>query len=522
MYYFAPVQMPPDPVPSATSSALWGFPVYFSPETDQENDERQRRVARLKATLEQERARKTAQEHRAAEKQHAAQRLDHTKYLHYAYRYGSLPALLYCVSAFPGRVYELYVHRTAATLQAWAKARMVVLKTHARHHVAMMFVAAVLDAAVDKRARTVTQGDRANLLLRRIVLRAQVASFAAWKTWAAQTRAVKMRCRRAMSNTIADRFATWKQCVQTRALIRAGKLCQASVKVFRRCLFNRFQQWRRFAIRSMDIRRRFTAACGRRQRECLDRWSAFSTFARRTRRPLVRLQAWFRGCTCRRHFLLQKRAATVVECCWRGCLGRRHVRRLRESMRSLEIKLRFERRKLMTLKHEAFNAELHRAITAERDRHHLEMVALQAEHGRVQADVKKALAKILGNEYRAQLRDKTAAIKRLQGLDAKRAAAKATEEIIAEAVAVAVDSARSAFRATHPPPAACSTCLVGLPTASCPHDCADLEDARYVRYAEYAREQVLLQTVALAQLDKAPISYATLYKFQATGDPHAS
>ncbi|KDO25263.1 hypothetical protein SPRG_09092, partial [Saprolegnia parasitica CBS 223.65] len=47
-----------------------------------------------------------------------------------------------------------------------------------------------------------------------------------------------------------------------------------------------------------------------------------------------------------------------------------------------------------------------------------------------------------------------------------------------------------------------------------PHVCGDADaDARY---EAYAREQVLLQAVALAQLERETISFATLYQYKRT------
>ncbi|EQC27979.1 hypothetical protein SDRG_14255 [Saprolegnia diclina VS20] len=500
--------------PSALGSALWGFPVYFSPEMDREHDERAQRVAALRAKLQAERSRQVAAHEAEVDERMARSRRDHTKYLYYASRYGALPALLFCCTQLPGRVYELYVHSTANALQTWARARMCILKAHARSRVASAFVASIVAAVLEKRSLAATQAGRATQLLRRIVLRAQVQTFGAWKGWLLQTRASKRKFQAAMNATLASRFATWRDHAHTRAMIRHGKLCQASVKVFRRSLINRFGHWHGVTQRTKGIRRRFTNVCVRRQRELFGVWTAYVAFANRTTPYARRLQVWFRRSLARARFRKRQHAATTVARHVRGHLARRHVVALRASMRALESKLRFERRKALAMQHEAFNASLLNAIATERDRRRLEEAALQQEQDRVEAEVKKALAKILGNEYRAQLREKMTLLKQRDGLDAKRASAKAATEVIADAVALARDQARSAFRATRPPPAVCTECQLGLPTMQCPHVCGEADDEG--RYEAYAREQVLLQAVALAQLERETISFAALYQYKRT------
>ncbi|OQR95968.1 hypothetical protein THRCLA_07427 [Thraustotheca clavata] len=497
-------------------TALWGFPVYYSPEKDYADQQRKRQVVLLQAKLEEERERKLAAEELHAEEKRCAHRLDHTKYLYYAHRYGALPAMLYCC-----RVYEIYTNMTAKTLQLWCRERMIILKNHARFYVVRQFVAVIFKEGMNKRIAVTAQIDHANHLLRRILFRGQMQTFEAWKYLYEQNRRVKFRFQRCMDNTLHERFDKWKEYVQTRILVRTGKLCQASVKIFRRCLYNRFHQWCSYTRKSKDIRHRFNAACGRRQLECFEKWYRFVRFIQESSSSIIRIQAWIRQCICRKKYLKQKTKAILIQALWRGYSARCRVYKLREMMKHLEQKLRFERRKAMAQQHDAFNSQLRQAIIFEKDRSTLEMNAMKQEAIRAQEEVKKALGKILSNEYRVQLRDKIISLKKTYGMDSKRATIKATEEVIDQAVKIAEVKAQELFRTQNPPAAFCTKCYLGLPTASCPHECSqntqEAQELRYTRYESYTREQIHLQTLELAQLDRQFIPYSVLYKYQGDG-----
>ncbi|KDO15977.1 hypothetical protein SPRG_18483 [Saprolegnia parasitica CBS 223.65] len=98
-------------------------------------------------------------------------------------------------------------------------------------------------------------------------------------------------------------------------MIRHGKLCQASVKVFRRSLINRFGHWRVVTQRTKDIRGRFANVCVRRQRELFGVWAAYVAFAHRTTAYARQLQAWLRRCLVRARFRKRQHAGATIQLC---------------------------------------------------------------------------------------------------------------------------------------------------------------------------------------------------------------
>lgn len=156
--------------PSALGAALWGFPIYFSPEadyvprhplryTDMNGVSGQPNIGNPRATragcaaTSQARASagETAGRGRCRgreEPRRAPRRPYKVPLLGPSVRGSPCTALLlhqlsrYSLSGRPairiltvqsGRVYEIYVHMTAKTLQGWGRDRMVILKRHARY-----------------------------------------------------------------------------------------------------------------------------------------------------------------------------------------------------------------------------------------------------------------------------------------------------------------------------------------------------------------------------------------------------
>ncbi|RHY84734.1 hypothetical protein DYB26_008780, partial [Aphanomyces astaci] len=118
-------------LPNASASALWGFNVYHSPELDQEEMDKLHRRRLLQEKLKVDRERKMQADASKAEQKRLAQRLDYTKYLYFASKYGPLHALLYCCTDFPG-VFVVSREFVAVTLGAAVSKRVAVLTQH--HH----------------------------------------------------------------------------------------------------------------------------------------------------------------------------------------------------------------------------------------------------------------------------------------------------------------------------------------------------------------------------------------------------
>ncbi|ETV65217.1 hypothetical protein, variant [Aphanomyces astaci] len=457
-------------LPNASASALWGFNVYHSPELDQEEMDKLHRRRLLQEKLKVDRERKMQADASKAEQKRLAQRLDYTKYLYFASKYGPLHALLYCCTDFPGRVYDLLVHRTATTLQHWAVHYMTVLKRHARFVVSREFVAVTLGAAVSKRVAVLTQHHHAHQLRRRIFYRVQYRVFIAWRAETDRGKLITSKFQRAMATTLAGRFVTWKDMMATRKMVRQGKLCQASVKVFHRALFNRFWHWKKCVDKTKHIRSRFTNACTRRTLDCWQQWRQFSTFAITYKAQAITMQRVWKGHCVRQYQRCQKLAAIKLQAWTRGRSARQYAKKLREQMHLVGVKLRFQLRKDMVTLHETFNSSVRAAIAAEHSRQVLEQQAMHRARELAKRDASEALVKILGNAYRAILKDKIALFKSEFGMDSKRATIKATEEVIQEAQTKAADYERVVFRQTHSaPPSVCTKCQAGLPLATCTH-----------------------------------------------------
>ncbi|ETV92975.1 hypothetical protein, variant 2 [Aphanomyces invadans] len=515
-------------LPNASASALWGFNVYHSPELDQEELDQLQRRRLLHEKLQLERERIMQLNASTAEQKRVAQRLDYTKYLYYASKYGPLNALLYCCTDYPGtaatcslpicctvagRVYELLVQRTARVLQHWATHCMSELKCHARFHVSRATVAMILDTAVATRLAVHTQHHHAHKLRMRIFYRVQYRVFSAWRTETERGKLITLKFKRAMASTVASRFATWKDLVATRNMVRQGKLCQASVKVFQRALYNRFWHWKNTVEKTKLVRARFTQVCSRRTGDCWQRWRNFAVFAGACKPQATTVQRVWKGHRVRVHLHRRNCAATKIQARVRGILARGYTARLRERMQTAEVKLRFHLRKDMVHRHEAVLNEARAAIDAENSRHALELQAIHCAREVAKRDATDALSKLLGNAYRAILKEKIAVLKAEWGMDSKRATAKATQEVIEEAEATASDRERLAFRQLHGmPPAMCPRCLTGLPHPTCPHACGESAAERMQRQTQWIRDMLHDQAMALAALDTRPISYAERYR----------
>ncbi|KAH9126791.1 hypothetical protein AeMF1_002787 [Aphanomyces euteiches] len=503
------------PQPHPGASALWGFNVYFAPETDYEDLEKEQRKKILRERLQAERERRLAEEATRQEQKRVAMRLDYTKYLYFSAKYGPLPALLYCSSEFPGRVYEVYVNRVATTLQHWAVRRMEILKRHARFYVARIAVDAAIATGIKRRVAVLSQHHHSQQLRARVLFRAQYRIFAAWKAETKQAKMVSERFRRAMQSTLADRFRYWKEFVATRRMVRQGKLCQASIKVFHRALLNRFTWWRDVAAKTKTIKAHVARVRLRHINHHWHRWFAYASFAKTYKLPATIIQRVWRGSRVRHSLQIHSRAAAKIQARMRGIFGRRVAAQRREQLMTAMAKLRFKLRKELVEQQSMQNKEIEAAIAAEAARRVLEKSAMELAGEEAKAEAMQALAKLLGNEYRAKLKDKIARYKSELGLNSKQATARATQEVIAEAQATAADDARQEFRHAHgAPPASCPSCNEGLPFSSCPHVCGESQGDRTARLEAWNQARLNDQVMALAQLDARPISFAEVYAFQ--------
>ncbi|KAF0700530.1 Aste57867_8937 [Aphanomyces stellatus] len=513
----APSPTSKQPKPCASASALWGFNVYHSPQADFADAEKTQRVALLRHKLQLERDRKAQDDASKIEAKRVAQRLDYTKYLFFASKYGPLCAVLYCCSEYPGRVYEIYVHRTATTLQQWASYRLDILKRHARFNVARVTVDTVFGAVVKKRVAVLNQHHHVDRLRRRIFFAVQFRVFSAWKAHVARAIHVATTFQRAMQATVSDRFRQWKQTVETRRMVRQGKLCHATVKVSHRCLYNRFGWWKRAVEKTKMVRERLHRVQTHHMGELFVDWTGFTSFARRHKPHAVAIQRVWKGFRVRQTHQSRVRAATRLEAWTRGVLQRRRTANFRVQFQAAESKLRLELRKDMVQRQQAANRLTQAAVDGEAARNALERDATSRAREKAKTDATQALAKLLPNAYHARLKARMATLKAEFGMETKQAVVRATKDVVDEVEAEAVANERRAFRATTGvPPTACAVCDVGLPFVGCPHTCGESEQARAAAVVAWMQQTTVDQAMAVARIDTQAIAYADTHKFMAT------
>ncbi|RHY36091.1 hypothetical protein DYB38_007093 [Aphanomyces astaci] len=129
-------------------------------------------------------------------------------------------------------------------------------------------------------------------------------------------------------------------------------------------------------------------------------------------------------------------------------------------------------------------------------------------------DASEALVKILGNAYRAILKDKIALFKSEFGMDSKRATIKATEELASVSVhQVPGWIAPGNLYAYYDPTLYVKVMDFVVAVCTGPHVCGESDGERAQRQAAWVRETLHAQAMALAALDTRPLPYAERYRY---------
>jgi hypothetical protein len=320
----------------ANDTDFWGFPIYFSPESDQHR----RNAAADKRAKAAERKRVARERHEKQLLVEAAERIeaekDYQKYIYFANKFGVLDGLTFGCSGMIGRTYERKILRTVNIIQRFVRKCAADFLARRSEVAARALWPRVLQEANLGYREHVRREAIVQKSLKRIQLAMEHSVFDKWCEHMRKMRLCKTLAKRIHNRDLHERMERWLTYSAIVNKERQDKLATFLGKMMRvwedRCMGS----WKLYTHRSLAIKRLRKAVLGHHHQDIFLGWKQAAAELREEREAATRLQAMQRAKKEKENYEEVKMQAILIQRAYREHGAKAKAARLQAKLDKLE------------------------------------------------------------------------------------------------------------------------------------------------------------------------------------------